>query len=129
MFVMAKKNIKELFASTLKGKTASVRWVSSIIVVLNAELTRLIAAQANKKGSEKRISPTKVPFLLVETHKHSTSSAALTVHTETSQLYTFQRSMQAYRNINPWYLKAQVIPQQSTQDAANLPLQTCDKNQ
>ena len=32
------KKIKELFASTLNGITASVRCVSSIIVVLNAEL-------------------------------------------------------------------------------------------
>ena len=53
MFVMAKKNIKELFASTLKGKTASVRWVSSIIVVLNVKLTQLIAVHANKKHGEK----------------------------------------------------------------------------
>ena len=42
------KKIKELFASTLNGITASVRYVTSIIVVLNAELTRLIAAHANK---------------------------------------------------------------------------------
>ena len=52
MFVMAKN--KELFASTLNELTASVRCVSSIIVVLNAKLTRLIAAHANKKNSEKR---------------------------------------------------------------------------
>ena len=32
------KKIKELFASTLNGKTGSVRCVSSIIVVLNAKL-------------------------------------------------------------------------------------------
>ena len=38
MFVMAKK-IKELFTSTLNGIPASVRGVSSIIVVLNAKLT------------------------------------------------------------------------------------------
>ena len=49
MFVMAKKN--ELFASTLNEITASVRCVSSIIVVLNAKLTQLIAAHANKKAS------------------------------------------------------------------------------
>ena len=61
MFVMA-KSIKELFASTLNGITTSVRCVSSIIVVLNAKLTRLIAAHANKKDSEKRRSPTTVPF-------------------------------------------------------------------
>ena len=49
MFVMANK-IKELFASTFNGITASVRCVSSIIVVLNARLTQLIAAHANKKA-------------------------------------------------------------------------------
>ena len=47
MFVTAKK-IKELFASTLNGITTSVRCVSSIIVVLNTKLTRLIAAQTKK---------------------------------------------------------------------------------
>ena len=59
MFVI---NIKELFASTLNEITASVRCVSSMIVVLNAKLTRLIAAHANKKDGEKRRSPTRVPF-------------------------------------------------------------------
>ena len=44
------KKFKELFASTLNGITASVRCVSFIIVVLNAKLTRLIAAHANTKA-------------------------------------------------------------------------------
>ena len=57
MFVIAKK-IKELFTSTLNRIAASVRCVSSMIIVLNAQLTRLIAAQANKKDGEKRRSPT-----------------------------------------------------------------------
>ena len=52
MFVMANK--LELFVSTLNGISASVRCVSSIIVVLNAKFTRLIVAHANKKDSEKR---------------------------------------------------------------------------
>ena len=60
MFVMTKK-IKELFASTLTGITASVRCVSSMIVVLNAKFARLLAAHANKKDGEKRRSPTRVP--------------------------------------------------------------------
>ena len=47
------KKIKELFAFTLNGITASVRCVYSMIVVLNAKLTRLIAAHANKKYNEK----------------------------------------------------------------------------
>ena len=48
MFVTAKKS-KELLDSTLNGITASVRCVSSIIVVLNVKLTRLIAAHADKR--------------------------------------------------------------------------------
>ena len=39
-YVCNSKKIKELFASTLNGMTASVRCVSSIIVVLNVKLTR-----------------------------------------------------------------------------------------
>ena len=54
-YVCKGKKTKELFASTL-------RCVSSIIVVLNAKLTRLIAAHTNKKDSEKRKSPKRVPF-------------------------------------------------------------------
>ena len=61
-YVCNGKKIKELFASTLNGISASVKCVSSIIVVLNAKLTRLIAAHANKKDSEKRKSPKRVPF-------------------------------------------------------------------
>ena len=48
MFVMAKEII-ELLASTLNGIAASVRCVSSMIVVLNAKLSQLPAAHANKK--------------------------------------------------------------------------------
>ena len=47
-------------------------------------------------------------FLLVETHKHLTSITALAVHANTSLLYTFQRSMQANRNINLWSEKAPI---------------------
>ena len=61
MFVMAKNT--ELFASTLNGIPASVRCVSSIIVVLNAKLTRLIVTHANKRDGEKRRSLTRVPFI------------------------------------------------------------------
>ena len=48
-YVCNSKIIKELFSSTLNGITACVRCVSSIIVVLNAKLTRFVAAHANKK--------------------------------------------------------------------------------
>ena len=38
-------------------------------------------------------------FLLVKTHKHLTAIAVLTVRIKMSLLYTFQRSLQAIRNI------------------------------
>ena len=62
MFVIGKK-FKELFASTLNGIPASVRCVSSTIVVLNAKFAQLVAAHANKKDGGKRKSPTRVPCL------------------------------------------------------------------
>ena len=46
---MAKK-IKELFASTLNGIAASVRCVSSMIVVLSAKFAGLLAEHARKKA-------------------------------------------------------------------------------
>ena len=66
-YVCNDKNNKELFASILNGITASVRCLSSIIIVLNAKLSRLIAAHGNKKARQEcRVS-------LVRTHKHLTS--------------------------------------------------------
>ena len=55
------KKIKELFAPTLNGIPASVRCVSSIIVVLNAKSARLLAAHVDKKDGENRRSRTRVP--------------------------------------------------------------------
>ena len=66
-YVCNGKKIKKLFASTSNGITVSVGCVSSIIIVLNAKLTQLIAAHVNKKDSEKQKSLKRVPFLLVET--------------------------------------------------------------
>ena len=62
LYVCNDKKIKELFASTLNGIPASVRCVSSMIVVLNAKFALLLAVHANKKDNEKRRSQTKVPF-------------------------------------------------------------------
>ena len=53
-YVCNGKTIKELFASTLNGITASVSCVSSMVVVLNAKLSGLLAAHANRKDDEKR---------------------------------------------------------------------------
>ena len=60
-YVCNGKKIKELFASTLNGIHASVRCLSSMIVVVNAKFARLLAARANKKDGKKRRSPTTVP--------------------------------------------------------------------
>ena len=57
-YVCNGKKIKELFASTLDGIPISV---SFMIVVLNANYARLLAAHANKKDGEKRKSPTTLP--------------------------------------------------------------------
>ena len=59
-YVCNSKKIKELFASTLNGIPASVRCVSSMIVVFNAKFARLLAAHANREDGEKRRTPTKV---------------------------------------------------------------------
>ena len=91
-----------MFASTLNRITASVRCVSSIIVVLNAKFAQLIVVRGNKQARQKCY------FLLVETHVHLTSITVLTVHAKTSLLYTFQRSIKANRNINLWKEKAPI---------------------
>ena len=54
-----KKN-KELLASTLDRIPISVRYVSSMIVVLNVKFALFLAAHANKKYGENRRSPTTV---------------------------------------------------------------------
>ena len=48
-YVCNGKKIKELFASTLDRISFSVRCVSSIIVVLNAKVAQLFAAQEKQK--------------------------------------------------------------------------------
>ena len=53
-YVCNGKKIKELFVSILNGIPASVRCVSSMIVVLNAKFARLLAAHADKDDCEKQ---------------------------------------------------------------------------
>ena len=60
-YVCYGKKIKELFTSTLNGIPASVKCVSSMIVVLNAKFARLLAAHANKDDGKNRKSPATVP--------------------------------------------------------------------
>ena len=60
-YVCNGKKCKELSVSTLNGIPASVRCVSSMIVVINGKLASLLAGHANKNDGEKRRSPTRVP--------------------------------------------------------------------
>ena len=52
-YVCNGKKSKELFASTLNGIPASVRCLSSIIVVINAKFAHSLAVHANIKGGKK----------------------------------------------------------------------------
>ena len=72
-----------------------------MMVVVNAKFTQLRRTQTKKtvRNEEAR---QECRCLLVKTHKDSTSIAVLTVHAETSLLFTFQRSMQANKNTNLW---------------------------
>ena len=85
-----------MFDSALNGITASVRCVSSIIVVLKAKLTKQKRQWKTKKSEENAIFA-----------KHLTSIAVMTVHAKTS-LYPFRRSMNANRNVNLWKEKTPI---------------------
>ena len=67
MFVMTKK-VKELFASTLNGIPASVRRVSSMIVILNAKFALLLVTHANKRPASNEEARQERRVLLVKTH-------------------------------------------------------------
>ena len=68
LYVCNGKKIKELFASTLDRKPISVRCVSSMIVVLNAKFSLLLAAHANKSTVKTEEARLQCSALLVETH-------------------------------------------------------------
>ena len=68
-YVCNGKKIKELFASTLDRIPISVRCVSSMIVVLNAKFSLLLAAHANKNTARTEEARLTAPCLLVETIK------------------------------------------------------------
>ena len=86
-YVCNSKKIKALFASTLNGITASVRCEFSIIVVLNAKLTRLLAR--TKKTVRNEVARRECRVLLVKRHRRLTFITVLAVHAKTSLLYTF----------------------------------------
>ena len=65
-YVCNGKKIEELFVSTLNRITASVRCVSSMIVVINAKFAQLLAAHANIKDGVKRRSQTTVPCFAIK---------------------------------------------------------------
>ena len=67
-----------------------------MIVVLNAKFALLFAAHPNKKNTmETEEARLHCRVFLVETHWRLTFIAFFAVRAKTSQLYIFQRSMQA----------------------------------
>ena len=62
------KKIQELFASTLNEIPASVRCEFSMMVVLNAKFSLLLAAHANKSTVKTEEARLQCSALLVETH-------------------------------------------------------------
>ena len=68
LYVCNGKKSKELFASTLNGITASVRCVSSMIVILSAKFVRLFVARVNKKTVRNEEVRLQCHVLLVKTH-------------------------------------------------------------
>ena len=83
-YVCNDKIIEELFTSTLNRIPASVKCVSSMIVVLYAKFAQLLAAHANEEARKE------CRVLLVKKHWRLTFIAVFTVHAKTSLLYTFQ---------------------------------------
>ena len=83
------------------GIPISVRYVSSMIVILNAKFARLLAGRTNKKDDEERGSPTTVPcFASRNTLTFNFYRSLDCARKKTSLFYAYHRSMQA--NINLW---------------------------
>ena len=100
--------IKELFAPTLNRILASVKYVSFMMVVLNAKFARLLAVHSNKKAGENRRSLITVPCFASRNTLTFNFYRSLHSARKNESTYTFQRSMQANRNINLWQEKAPV---------------------
>ena len=62
------KTIEELFASTLNEIPASVRCVSSMIVVLNAKFAHYLQSMRTKKTERNEETRQECRVLLVKTH-------------------------------------------------------------
>ena len=67
-YVCKGKKFKKLFASTLNGINESVRYVSSITVVLSAKFAQSLAAHANKKPLRNEEARRERRVLLVKKH-------------------------------------------------------------
>ena len=120
-YVCNGKKIEELFTSTLDRIPISARCVSSMIVVPNTKFALLLAGHANKNYDESRRSPTTEPRF-VSWNNDSVESrwlnrtdvqllSQLSLCTQkTSQLYSFQRSVQAKSMVEK-SARLAVIPQ------------------
>ena len=123
-----------MFASFLNGISISVICVFSMIFVFNAKFDRLLAKQIKlikQKIGENRRSLTRVPcFVSWNTLAFNFYRSLYCARKNESILY-FRTIYKANRNYTSMLGKSThlaVIPQQSTQNTANLPLQTYEKN-
>ena len=118
MFVIAKE---ELFISTWTWISASVWYVSSTIVLFGVILNDDCGAskQTNAMARE-------------ETRKSDTvfwkSSINMAIRPQVLRARALSSQLYIYYNVQK-STHLQVIPQQSTQNTARLPLQTCEKSQ
>ena len=122
------KKIKEL----LNGIPASVRCVSSMVVVLNAKFARLLAAHSNKNRREPKKPDISGVFCWLKHIDVQLLSQSLLCTQKNESILYFPTIYKANRNYTSMLGKSThlaVIPQQSTQNTANLPLQTYEKNQ
>ena len=98
--------------------------MSSTVVVVNAELVDLVVPRANKKRGEERRNPKRVTFSAWPNFLHSLHCAR-----DNDVYYMFQQFTKDNKSMIRKSTHLQVIPQKSTQNAGNLPFQTCKKNQ
>ena len=131
-YVRNDKKSKELFASFLNGILISVICVSSIKLVFNAWFDQLLAAHLNNKSVRAEETRHQWRVLLVGTRWRSTFIAVFIVYAKNESIFYFPTIYKGNRNYTSMLGKSThlaVIPQQSTQNTANLPLQTYEKNQ
>ena len=123
------KKSKELFASFLNGILISVRCVSFIKFFLTFNLTNCLRRAQTKIGESRR-NPTLVARFAGRNTLTFNFYRSLYCVRKNESIFLLSNDLKANRNYTSMLGKSThlaVIPQQSTQNTANLPLQTYEK--